>query len=364
MKQRVFFIDLLRVVLCVLVVFSHTSGRISLHLSDIVGQVHPYGSFLATLVYILSRISNPGFFIISGMMLRMKAEKKNIGTRDYFLLSRKLYFLFFFLNVLYLSYLAVFEVCFWDKMHFQFDLAELIRFFFTGNGFGVHLWFLASTAWAFLLVGVLRHEKGKLFLLAVLLFVSGVLLQFFGKHLFVDWRNWTVLAGPTYSLLFVALGYYGSDIKLVQNISASYSILCGYLCIVLELFLKSSFYDNSVAGTIKYFGGNYYFGSALLGVGVLLAINKYKNMSVGIKIQQLTSCVALLTPKVYYLHIIFFTLVTQVYVRKQFVSSLYWDMIIAPTLTFLFTIFCVKIVGMVASRLSISQTKILKLYQK
>ena len=235
------YIDLLKGISCIIVVFLHC----------------PFPGVLGDGIIYGLRFSVPVFFMISGYFSYSKSDKWVINKAFYIL--KLLVF-----TELYYGIWRIMQECILHGNKLQ-QVVEanilnknVIQIIFCGTFFNGTLWYLYAMFWTWMIIWFLR-KKGCLnkvfFLIPLLLF-----MQIFGRYYIqnnYDINKYVILFRNafTFGLPFTLLGIWvaGKQRELIKKISGLGNlciIISGFLLIVIEFLLVGQYMDTHISTVV------------------------------------------------------------------------------------------------------------------
>ncbi len=293
---------------------------------------------LEVLVYLLSRLAVPYFFITSGYFFG-KAIQKDLPTRELFKkYIKKLFFVFLSWTVFYaiLTHHLVENILAHGIIRgpvraiyedtISFIVHNPVAFIFQGTA--VHLWFIPSLIVSLTILTwfVLAKKDKYLLPFAIFLYIIGLMASSYartpaGIDIHFNTRN-----GPFFGTLFVALGWWFSKRQIRISLKLASSIFAaGFILQVAEAFLLHRYFNVN-----PYF--DYSLATVLFGTGAFLFVLSRPNLGQGTflaPLAQLSMGIYLFHPFIYHLLRPF----------RDYTPPLFWDITIA------FIVFAITVVG-------------------
>lgn len=140
---------------------------------------------------------------------------------------------------------------------------------FLSEGLTVHLWFITSLILSLtILYGVIMLNKpGKIFLLAIPLYLFGLLAGAYSKTPLGITFDLNTRNGPFFSTLFIAIGWWLAQRDFKPSLQLAWaSIISGFLLQMTEYLLLFNTY-GTLSNPAQ---GNYLLGTVFFGTGVML----------------------------------------------------------------------------------------------
>lgn len=271
-------------------------------------HTYPFGSGLAsennTSMYIaifinqLSRFAVPFFFIIAGYFWGIKVRKQPDVWSVSLPMIKRLLLIFMCWSLVYLIPFGAGEQL-TDKINLL--LQSPIKLLFEGTK--DHLWFLTALACAVLVCSLfVQLKKIKLlFVVALLLYVVGVLALAYANTPVGFEVNFNTRNGPFFSTLLFFTGYYLSGLVPEKKwfFFGLISFSIGALFHFTEVFVLWKKYDTTVVQ-------DYVFGTYLMGLGIaLIALSNYRFLR-----SERLSEIGKLTLGIYTVHYVFVDLLS------------------------------------------------------
>lgn len=238
MSKRNEFIDIMRIVCCIMVICIHTSPLIK------ISPILNYG-----LCHIISRIAVPFFFITSGYFFAIKLysrdEKRTLNIKRYIGNQIKIYLI---TSLIY----SFFNIFIFETVHFDSvkNILDFLRtYIFTGY---YHLWYLNASIISLILINIIysRFKEKSIVIFSLVLYLIGTLLN---TYSFVLQQTRFELISYIYYLVFVTsrnglffgfpmmiMGIMVYKYKLYGNLKSSVLglIISFFIYIMETIFLK------------------------------------------------------------------------------------------------------------------------------
>ena len=229
-NQKYYYLEILRIIACVLVLFNHTINTI-LPRNDM--EV-----FIFNFIFMLSKIAVPIFFMISGYVLL---------KRDYS--YKELY-----LNKFVRIFIAVFGCTILISLiRDNFNIISIIKSFFTEPIF-IAYWYLYTLLGIYLIVPFLRKmiknftEKDFKIFSLIILIIPGIILFL---NVFISINISKFFTDPLfhYSLGYLVVGYWLGN-KTINKKQFNISLVVFVISIMLTIILLQINYINSGNNTL------------------------------------------------------------------------------------------------------------------
>ncbi len=139
---------------------------------------------------------------------------------------------------------------------------------FLCQGLTIHLWFIISLILSLtMLYGVIvRNQPGKIFLIAIPLYLFGLLAGAYSKTPLGITFDFNTRDGPFFSTLFIAIGWWLAQRDFKPTLQLAWAtIISGFLVQMTEYLLLSNTY-GSMSNPAQ---GNYLLGTVFFGTGVM-----------------------------------------------------------------------------------------------
>lgn len=224
-----------------------------------------------------ARFAVPFFFIATGYFLGKKLEKSNAQATKIIISSLiRLFEIWFFWNLVYIFYTqtnhdvtnASLINTLYGRFSHYFSDSSLEHIIFEGAR--TSLWFLISLALAIAIIGVFHKAKTKtgMIVLAILLYLMGLLggsysHTAFGLNLPFNTRN-----GPFISTIFVVTGYLLATTQ-IKSVCLKKSLSLVLFGITLSLLEMCYFMHSGDKAAMSH---EYLLGTYFIGLGIFLAL--------------------------------------------------------------------------------------------
>lgn len=239
--------------------------------------------YLDVFINQIARFGVPFFFLISGYFFGLKVNNGGEPLSVAMKSSKKIIVLFLLWSLIYLTPYNIMgfvefgifgplKISYWRLLGL---VSEPLDFLFQGSK--VHLWFLVSLIMITLLSGIfLKYNKTKtLIILAVVLYVFGVLAKAYSATPVGIELNFNTRNGPFFGLIFFVTGIYlSSKTPKISWFKYGVSLFCmGTFLHFLEIYLLMKGYGTPLKQ-------DFVFGTYLMGVGIsYIALSKHAMLS-------------------------------------------------------------------------------------
>jgi hypothetical protein len=272
-KSSLGMFDLLKGIVMILVVVSHTEGLIEIPsdytINDIIANINPFIFILILIYKFLGEAAMPALFIISGYGFRKTTNKKNIVKQIKGLLTP------YFISMLIATIIHLFSYYILYSW-FEASIKQTVSIFLGGllalptdryvNDFRLiacgPIWFLVALAIASIIFNILaNHFEGK---------------KLLASSLFVACIGWVCsLAGPLpwcisqslIAVFYLGLGYYVKKNKLFFSPLPIYQRLILWTLVVLYIICISSSHFFAMALDLYPYGP-----IGIIGVGLFALV--------------------------------------------------------------------------------------------
>lgn len=298
--NRILSIDIFRLIAIFAVIIIHVSPFSPAHNDSLTWES------LNVFFVGFSRFAVPFFFIISGYLFAIKLEDSGSKLKPALVSSRRVFVLFLFWSAVYLipfrpqvyldlGLLAPIKEAYWGVLRI---IDYPLPFIFQGTK--VHLWFLVSLIWAFLITALFCKKKLFLWGLAIGLYIIGVLYGAYRDvldlHISLPTRF-----GPLFSLLPFVIGI--SLYKLSPQPSWLWRGFLLFIVAAIFHFVETNYVLENSSGVVEL---DYAFSTVFMGLGVaLMALSDHRYIQ-----SQRLSAIGKITLGVYAGHFIFVDLLS------------------------------------------------------
>lgn len=322
MKERLFYIDWLRVVATFMVVTIHVSAEIiGVNYND-----SPTNWLAANFYESISRASVPLFVMISGALLL--DDHREMSYKNF--LSKRISKIFIPLvcwSFIYYSYQVMAN---WFP---SFSIKQLISMFLT-DSISPHFWFMYMILGIYLTAPIVkiftRHAKRRdieyfLMLWFYVSFIVKMMKDYLGYSFNIELFSVTNYVG------FFVLGYYLSHFEF-KKIGGKLAIFSTVIGMAITFFL-TYFPTKNAGGVFQDFWYNYHtFGVLLSAIGMFLLFKRYVSQ---IKLDVISNTISRLSFGIYLVHLLVMYIFANSIIGK--IQSLFHPIISIP-LTVLFVV--------------------------
>jgi surface polysaccharide O-acyltransferase-like enzyme len=269
----------------------------------------------------LARFAVPFFFILSGYFWGVKVNNGGSEITLAFHASKRLFILWIGWSLIYLlpyNIGTIYDAGLWGPIHYLNEsihqlLLHPIRFFFSGSK--VHLWFIVSLFFSYLICAFFVYKKWlkSLVFLAFIFYFIGIIAKSYsdtplGVNIHFNTRN-----GPFFSVIFFVSGY------LLSQYSPRTQWFMQGACL---FFIGCCFHFSEIYMLWHFFGTplmqDYVFGTYFMGLGV--AIMSLSNHS--LLQNQWLSKIGRMTLGIYAVHFIYVDILK---VIEKRIDSVFWE---------------------------------------
>lgn len=262
-NQRIYYLDILRVVACLCVILTHASSQF------VVEEIGSFNFWIGNIVDGLSRIAVPLFVMISGVL--MLDKNYHYTTKKLIKHIVKMIMFFVFWSAIYSIVLNIIEPVI--IQHKPIDIKKIIGSFIEGH---YHLWFIYMIVGLYLILPLLRlwvKEENKKYVEYFI--ILSIIFTYIIPQI--------ISIGSNYSDIFENINDIIQErlnIKYVGGYTTYF--LLGWYIHNYDLKNKKSIYALGVIGTIITIVGTY-----VLSVSTGKAVQMYDNLSFNILFQSI-----------------------------------------------------------------------------
>lgn len=229
-KQKYYYLEILRIIACILVLFNHTISTIS--------PCNNIEVILFNLIFMLSKIAVPIFFMISGYLLL----KKDYSYKELYLNKFARIFIAVFGCTILVSFIRE-----------NYNALSIVKGFFSDPIF-IAYWYLYTLLGIYLVVPFLRKmiknftEKEYKIFSIIILIIPGI-ISFFNVFISINISSFFTDALFHYSLGYFVVGYWLGN-KTINKKQFNISLIVFIISIVLTIILLQINYLNSGNNTL------------------------------------------------------------------------------------------------------------------
>lgn len=297
--QRIHSVDICRLIAIFAVIIIHTQPFAPLH-PDLYGRFGETGWVINQ----AARFAVPFFFIISGYFWSLRQRTSTQPLADTLAMARRI-------AIIFLAWTAIYLL--------PFDIAAMARLGWSGplkmtywnmaalaekpgkalmQGSQIHLWFLPALLSALAVCAILLRRRWyrALALIAIVLYVGGMLASAYARTPLGWSAGFEVRNGPVFSTLLFATGVYLSRLTSSPRwLAGGLLLFCaGMGCQIGEMYYLSHYY-----GVSPYL--NFTVGTYFMGLGfALVALSNHRWLQ-----GQRLSAIGRYTLGIYAIHFVF-----------------------------------------------------------